>query len=146
MDMNIVIAKNIQDKYTSYVRTEKREIRHPWTNNHEYKRIVNYCKLVKKGKRKREITHETNMNVLLTAMNRLKMGKNPGLMQLTAAFIKHTVDILTPVILDTFNAIIGTGIFPQNWKDFFLVPIPRKCADIDVKDFRGISILHSEDA
>lgn len=47
-------------------------------------------------------------------------------MQITSRFAKYHADILAPILLNIFNAILETGFVPHEWKTSFIVPIPKK--------------------
>lgn len=75
-----------------------------------------------------------------SAILRLKSGRNPGPMKISALFIQHNIDTLAPVMCWINNAIILTGYFPADVKHSYSVPIPMKGSSNDAKNHRGIAI------
>lgn len=59
---------------------------------------------------------------------------------MSANFIKYHSQILAPLLLNIFNAILETGIVPQNWKVSFLSPIPKKGSLATIEIYRGIAM------
>lgn len=47
---------------------------------------------------------------------------------------------MSPVILDIFNSILATGIFPAEWKQAYITPIPKKGALSQINNYRGIAM------
>ncbi|XP_059061639.1 uncharacterized protein LOC131854532 [Achroia grisella] len=51
------------------------------------------------------------------------------------------LDILLPSITLLFNKSLSSGVFPSNWKDAFIIPLPKKNIPTSFADYRPISIL-----
>lgn len=73
------------------------------------------------------------------AINGLSILKDCGPMGIQDSYIKHNSSIIAPVLLDMFNLILENGIFPENWKQSFITPIPKKGNSVDVANYRGIA-------
>lgn len=61
-------------------------------------------------------------------------------MGISINFLKDNVMSIAPDLTNVFNAIGKTGKLPNEWKDSFIIPIPKKGSPADVKNYRGISI------
>lgn len=51
------------------------------------------------------------------------------------------LDVILPVLTHILNVSIDSGIFPNTWKDAYVIPLPKKSNPSTVTDFRPISIL-----
>lgn len=69
--------------------------------------------------------------------------KDPGPIGITASFLKHNCNSIAPVLLNMFNIMMETGYVPEEWKNSFLLPIPKKGVLNDVANYRGIAIQSS---
>lgn len=70
----------------------------------------------------------------------LNSKKDAGPMKLSADFLKFNVDLVAPVIANAINTMIVTGNVPNDWKECYLIPIPKKGSQTDIKNYRGIAI------
>lgn len=70
----------------------------------------------------------------------LKPRKDPGPMQLSVSFLQFNVDLLAPLITQTINTIFQTGCIPSQWKEGYIIPIPKKGSKKDIENYRGIAI------
>lgn len=74
------------------------------------------------------------------AIDDLDDSKDPGPMTITVQFIKYNAQILTPILAKLFNTILRTSTIPVEWKESFILPIPKKGAVNDIGNYRGIAI------
>lgn len=61
-------------------------------------------------------------------------------MGIAAGFLKHNCTSIAPVLLKVFNVMMETGFVPEQWKNSYLLPIPKKGALNDVTNYRRIAI------
>lgn len=89
------------------------------------------------------ITRDFNPNIsneLVTKMiGELKVSKDPGPMNIPAAFLQYNVEILSPIIQNA-NTIVLASRIPEEWKKSLITPIPKKSSSIDVQNYRGIAM------
>lgn len=74
------------------------------------------------------------------AINALDPAKDPGPMLIAANFFKYNIEQIAPIIQNIMESALQYGIFPSTWKRSYLIPIPKKGATNDVKNYRGIAI------
>ena len=80
-----------------------------------------------------------SLDDVLTALKRLK-NSSPGPDGLPAWLFRDHRGFLAPYIQHIFNLSVSTGVVPDNFKDAFVVPIP-KIKSPSCEDFRPISML-----
>lgn len=81
--------------------------------------------------------------MMLKLINELNPRKDPGPMQISAAFLRNNAELLAPALTKVMNAVIRTGIVPASWKNCYMVPIPKKGSLLDANNYRGIAIQSS---
>lgn len=74
------------------------------------------------------------------AIKSLSIKKDNGPMQISAEIIKRNINILPPILLKIFNAILECGNFLTNWKKSYIIPIPKKGNYHNVNNYRGIAL------
>lgn len=80
------------------------------------------------------------LNEVCNVIKSLDVKKDPGPMLISAQFVKSNVNIVAPILTNYFNALLKVGHIPEQWKQSYLVPIPKKGKTSDVNNYRGISI------
>lgn len=73
-------------------------------------------------------------------IKQLNSKKDPGPMKISADFLKFNSEALAPIITNALNTMILTGNIPDDWKECFLIPIPKKGSPINIENYRGIAI------
>lgn len=74
------------------------------------------------------------------AISNLDCKKDAGPISISAKFIIYNCDKLAPILLEIFNGILATGIFPSEWKNAYITPIPKKGSLADVANYRWIAM------
>ncbi|MEW8544065.1 MAG: reverse transcriptase family protein [Candidatus Thiodiazotropha sp.] len=88
----------------------------------------------------------TNLDYRITkdeikiCISRLKSGKAVGLDRISAEMVKASIGQLLPVYEQLFNTIFRKGVYPNNWKESFIVPIFKSGSRKDPSNYRGIAI------
>ena len=93
------------------------------------------------------INHNTGIHsipITLDTINEqlahLKCGKSPGLDQITYEMLKYLPISLKKALQSLFIKILITGIFPQAFIEFAVVPIPKRGDLEDINNHRPISL------
>ena len=73
-------------------------------------------------------------------ISNLKHGKTVGMDRISAEMIKASTNQLLPVYEKLFNSIFRQGIYPNNWKESFIVPLFKSGSHKDPSNYRGIAI------
>lgn len=73
----------------------------------------------------------------------LPRNKAPGTDGLMNEFLIMAADSITPILTDTFNVILETGIYPSAWSEGLICPIHKKGDKSDPNNYRGITLLNS---
>ena len=71
----------------------------------------------------------------------LKRNKSFSRDQLLNEYFIESFDILSGHIVDIFNAILNSGVFPSLWSEGILVPLFKKNDPNDVNNYRGITLV-----
>lgn len=74
------------------------------------------------------------------AIMALKPNKHPGPIGISAHFIQFNVQNLSPLICDYLTKIMQFGVIPDDWKESYLVPIPKKGNNTLASNYRGIGL------
>ena len=88
-----------------------------------------------------ELDKPISVTEIITAVKKLKSNKAYGSDCLLNEYFIESIDILVPYLHDIFNAILNSGIFPNQWREGIIVPIHKKGDKDDVSNYRGISLL-----
>ena len=71
----------------------------------------------------------------------LKNNKSCGIDQLLNEYFIESFDILSAHLVDLFNAILSSGVFPKQWSEGTIVPLFKKNDPNDVNNYRGITLV-----
>ena len=71
----------------------------------------------------------------------LNITKSPGPDGILAGMLKHSADCILPYVVELFNCIFSSGVYPLAWSGAVIVPI-HKSGNPDIPDnYREISLL-----
>ena len=82
-------------------------------------------------------TSESEVKANLLAIK----SKSSGCDGISIDTIKPIMDFIVPTITNIFNSSIATATFPTEWKQAYVIPLPKIASPTQPKDFRPISIL-----
>ena len=71
----------------------------------------------------------------------LKTCKATGEDKLLNEYFIEASDILAGSITYIFNKILATGVFPEAWTRWLIIPIHKKGSTSDASNYRGITLL-----
>ncbi len=77
---------------------------------------------------------------ILKAISTLKNRKSAGTDGVLNEMIKTSREEIIPVLVNLFNLIYSTGIFPENWVVSMLKPLFKGGSMFDPSDYRGITL------
>ena len=81
-------------------------------------------------------THEELMKAFISQQS----SKSPGMDTLVAELFKSIFDNISAFLLNLYNKIFQTGIYPLSWGECIIIPI-HKGRDInEPKNYRGITL------
>lgn len=80
-------------------------------------------------------------NQVLKVLKRLDSHKGAGSDGLPSIFVARCASVLTRPLTLIYNKSLSTGVFPSQWKSAIVVPLFKKGARDQVKNYRPISIL-----
>lgn len=61
-------------------------------------------------------------------------------MNVTAELIKVNIQVIAPILRSIFNMVMSTAFVPDIWKKSFIIPIPKKGNNADIKNYRGVCL------
>lgn len=67
-----------------------------------------------------------------------KSGTEEGI---NVEVMKYVVEVAAEKICYMFNTSLGTGVFPNEWKEAIIVPIPKVRGTNKLEEFRPINKL-----
>lgn len=82
------------------------------------------------------VTSEDTLKILTT----IKENKNPGPMQINIKILREGGNTCLDSLTNVLNAIIDTAIIPDNWKTYYIIPIPKPGNPELISNYRGIAI------
>ena len=71
----------------------------------------------------------------------MKCGKAPGKDGITNEIYKYLPSQFLQVLVKFFNQILESGRIPQCWCTDVIVPIPKNGDNLDVNNYKGITLL-----
>ena len=81
------------------------------------------------------------LSEIVSAITKLKGNKSPGLDGILAEMLKNSLEHILPFLVQLFNRIFDTGVYPSAWTSAIIAPL-HKNGDIDNPDnYRGVSLL-----
>ena len=72
-----------------------------------------------------------------------KMDYSSGPDGIPLAILRRGIDFLARPLTILFNKSLKTGLFPNIWKKFHIIPLYKKGGKIDIKNYRPIAKLSS---
>ncbi|MCG7879544.1 MAG: reverse transcriptase family protein [Candidatus Thiodiazotropha taylori] len=100
----------------------------------EFNQIADICE------QERDFTPITPEEVT-TAIKSLNTGKSGDIFNIKAEHFVHAVNMVEPVLVTLFNAMMKIGLVPDCMKLGVLTPVfKRKGSNLDAKNYRGITI------
>ena len=74
-------------------------------------------------------------------MSKLKLSKSTGVYNIPARVLKLSAEIITPSLTWIFNFSIKTGIYIDEWKKAWVLPISKSDDRQKCENYRPVSIL-----
>ena len=90
-----------------------------------------------------ELNVEFSQEEILKSIKQLKTNKSGGPDRLINEFFIHGKNVLLPILLNLFNKIFESGVFPEEWSEGYIIPLHKKGSRSDVENYRGITLLSS---
>lgn len=88
-----------------------------------------------------ELDADFTMDELKTVLKNVKKNKTAGIDCMLNEFFTVFTDVFSPYLLQLFNVILQTGVFPESWSSGIIVPLHKK-GDVNmVNNYRGITLL-----
>lgn len=81
-----------------------------------------------------------SLHDIAQAINELQERKDFGPMKINTKIIKDNSERLAPIIHSTLNVALSNGTIPSEWKTSYLTPIPKKGAQNNIENYRGIAL------
>ncbi|XP_075990548.1 uncharacterized protein LOC142986144 [Anticarsia gemmatalis] len=75
------------------------------------------------------------------AIDTQKIDKTPGPDGISNEILKHSKEVLAPVLTDMFNDIVDTEIIPQQWTESNIILLYKKGDKHDIRNYRPISLM-----
>ena len=101
--------------------------------------LDNYESLHRMGK----LDYMINEKEISAAAKKLKNNKSSSYDMIKNEMIKSALPFLSKSITYTFNEILNTGMFPENWKEGMVIPLHKTGSQFDPNNYRGTCITLS---
>jgi hypothetical protein len=79
---------------------------------------------------------------ILKCIHSLKRNKSPGLDGIPGEFFIDCSDLILPYLVQVFNYIFDSGVYPEIWSKGVIVPIPKKGDKSTPGNYRGITLIN----
>ena len=112
---------NFNDSFTKQIKSELNNLEHNYSTNTTLNTAFTNEELIK-------------------ALRNLKTRKSPGFDGIINEILKFGSHVLIEPLINLFNTVLKSGIFPNNWKKSFLVPVFKSGDQSDPSNYRGIAI------
>ena len=83
-----------------------------------------------------------SLNDVLEGLMNLDLNKGAGPDNVTNHFLKQIANNIAKPLHYIFVTSLRNGIFPDNWKKSFIVPIHKGGSKADISNYKGIAILY----
>jgi hypothetical protein len=80
--------------------------------------------------------------VILAEIRRIKRDRAPGYDNLVNELFISCSDILTPILVELFNKILDSGMYPAEWSTGIVIPIFKKGNKEDAGNYRPITLIN----
>ena len=88
-----------------------------------------------------ELDNPITLDEIKIVVNNLKRNKAHGHDNLLNEYFLESFDILGGHLVDIFNAVFDSGIFPESWSKGVIIPIHKKGDKNNVNNYRGITLV-----
>ena len=88
-----------------------------------------------------ELDNPITLDEIKIVVNNLKRNKAHGHDNLLNEYFLESFDILGGRLVDIFNAVFDSGIFPESWSKGVFIPIHKKGDKNNVKKYLGITLV-----
>ena len=86
-------------------------------------------------------TDPPSLEEVTAAIKAMKSGKAPGADGVTAEMLKADVNVMAPILTESFKQIWEEGQIPEAWKTGLIFKLPKKGDLGDCNNWRGITLL-----
>lgn len=87
-----------------------------------------------------KLDYVISQDEVMSIIKILKNGKSPGIDGITYEMIKSASPKMVKLITKLFNNILCYSIFPTQWKEGYIVPIPKQGDKYDPDNYRGLTL------
>ena len=138
-DTKITKPQEISDSFNTFFC----EIGENLANNFPNQNNPDYKKHLRDPAPQSIFLHNTNITEIINTVRNLKNSSSTGHDEISTKFIKLSLPILAPALVNIFNLSISTGVYPDRLKIAKVIPIFKKGKHSSVNNYRPISILSS---
>ena len=78
---------------------------------------------------------------VLKVVKEINVSKSSGITNVSSYILKETFSVLLPELTALFNMSLCKAIFPDQWKEALVIPIPKVGNLTNVQNYRPISLL-----
>ena len=87
-----------------------------------------------------ELVKEVTSDEVRKVVKKMKGGSGPGIDGIPAVLLKRFLDVFLLVLVNIFNRIISSGVWPSLWKVSIMVPLFKKGSPSDHDSYRLIAL------
>ena len=87
-----------------------------------------------------QFRYEITAKEILAACQKLKNNKASSYDLIRNEKLKSAIPFMCKPVMQAFNIILNSGIFPKSWKDGIIIPVHKQVNKLDVNHYRGITI------
>lgn len=73
-----------------------------------------------------DYSNEFRIQDVQRAINELSVKKDCGPMGIPTIMIKYNAEVIAPILKNIFDVILSSGRMPADWKESYLIPIPKR--------------------
>ncbi|KAK6191761.1 hypothetical protein SNE40_003363 [Patella caerulea] len=111
------------------------------TNNESTTTSENYTQSYQSQTNESDLDKVITTQEITQAISKLKTGKSPGKDGIISEIVKNCNCLIVP-LCNFYNLLFNSSLYPSDWSQCVVVPVPKKGDVNNVNNYRGITLMN----